>query len=87
MGEGTSDFLGTGDREIDFTVITTTFIWYFQVASVVIGHVCALILAHDRAIALYDDPKQATRSQYWMLFVMVGFTSLALWLLSEASKL
>ncbi len=87
MGEGTSDFFGTADREIDFTVISTTFIWYFQVAAVVIGHVCALILAHDRAISLYDDPKQATRSQYWMLFVMVGFTSLALWLLSEASKL
>ena len=87
IGEGTTDFFGTADREIDFTVISTTFIWYFQVAAVVIGHVCALILAHDRAIALYDDPKQATRSQYWMLFVMVGFTSLALWLLSEASKL
>jgi hypothetical protein len=86
LGDGT-DYFGTAGREIDFTVISTTFIWYFQVAAVVAGHVCALILAHDRAIAIYDDPKQATRSQYWMLFVMVGFTSLALWLLSEASKL
>jgi len=25
------------------------------------------------------------RSQYWMLGVMVGFTSLALWLLSSAN--
>ncbi len=86
LGEGT-DYLGTAGREIDFTVISTTFIWYFQVGAVVAGHVCALILAHDRAIAIYDDPKRATRSQYWMLAVMVGFTCLALWLLSEASKL
>lgn len=86
LGDGT-DYFGTADRKIDFTVISTTFIWYFQVGAVVLGHVCALVLAHDRAIALYDDPKKATRSQYWMLFVMVGFTSLALWLLSEASKL
>jgi hypothetical protein len=86
LGEGT-DYLGTADRAIDFTVISTTFIWYFQVGAVVAGHVCALILAHDRAIAIYDDPKRATRSQYWMLAVMVGFTCLALWLLSEASKL
>jgi hypothetical protein len=32
---------------------------------------------------LYDDPKLAVRSQYWMLAVMVGFTSVALWLLSQ----
>ena len=29
--------------------------------------------------------KLAVRSQYWMLAVMVGFTSLALWLLSQAN--
>jgi hypothetical protein len=86
LGDG-ADLFGGADRKIDFTVISTTFIWYFQVAAVVIGHVCALVLAHDRAIALYDDPRQATRSQYWMLFVMICFTTLALWLLSEASKL
>ena len=45
----------------------------------------ALVLAHDRALALYDDAKQAVRSQYWMLAVMVGFTSLALWLLSQSN--
>ena len=48
----------------------------------VAGHVAALILAHDRALALYDDARQAVRSQYWMLGVMLGFTRLALWLLS-----
>ena len=41
-------------------------------------------LAHDRALALYKDARLAVRSQYWMLAVMVGFTSLALWLLSQA---
>ena len=38
----------------------------------VAGHVAALVLAHDRALALYDDAKLAVRSQYWMLAVMVG---------------
>ena len=50
----------------------------------VIGHVAALILAHDRALGLYDNPRLAVRSQYWMLAVMVGFTTLALWLLAQA---
>ena len=35
--------------------------------------------------ALYRDTRLAVRSQYWMLAVMVGFTSLALWLLSQAT--
>ena len=49
-----------------------------------LGHVAALILAHDRALALYENPKLAVRSQYWMPAVMVGFTTLALWLLAQA---
>ena len=49
------------------------------------GHVAGLVLAHDRALVLYDDPRAALRSQYWMLAVMIGFTSLALWLLSQAN--
>ena len=43
--------------------------------------VAALILAHDRALVLYKDPRQGLQSQYWM----IGFTSLALWLLTQAN--
>jgi hypothetical protein len=79
------DLFGTADRAIDYTYLSQNGAWYLQVAVVVIGHVCALILAHDRALALYRDTRLAVRSQYWMLAVMVGFTSLALWLLSQAT--
>ena len=79
------DLFGTADRAIDYTYLSQNATWYLQVGFVVVGHVAALVLAHDRALALYRDPKLAVRSQYWMLAVMVGFTSLALWLLSEAS--
>ena len=78
------DLFGTADRAIDYTYLSQNGAWYLQVAVVVIGHVCALILAHDRALALYDNPRLAVRSQYWMLAVMVGFTTLALWLLAQA---
>ena len=50
----------------------------------VAGHVAALTLAHERALSLYPDARSAVRSQYWMLAVMVGFTTLALWLLAAA---
>jgi hypothetical protein len=34
---------------------------------------------------MYRQVQDALRSQYWMLVVMVGFTSLGLWLLSAVN--
>jgi hypothetical protein len=78
------DLFGTVNSGIDYTVFPQESTWYVQVAVVVLGHVAALVLAHDRALVLYEDSRVAVRSQYWMLGVMVGFTSLALWLLAQA---
>ena len=84
LGDG-SDIFGTADHGIDYGAIGATLVWYVQVATLVIGHVTALTLAHDKAIALYRDPRQATRSQYWMLSVMVAFTCFGLFLLSQGN--
>jgi len=79
------DIFGTSGWNIDYNLIGGRIVWYCQVAVVVAGHVAALCLAHDRALVLYDNPRWAVRSQYWMLAIMIGFTSLALWLLSQAN--
>jgi hypothetical protein len=84
LGEG-SDLFGTAKATVDYGVISATGIWYVQVGALVLGHVSGLVLAHDRALAIYRSPRDATRSQYWMLAVMVAFTSLGLWLLSASS--
>jgi hypothetical protein len=83
FGEGW-DLFGTANAAIDYGLLSQNAAWYLQVGFVVLGHVAALILAHDRALVLYPDAKLAVRSQYWMLAIMVGFTSLALWLLAQA---
>jgi hypothetical protein len=85
LGNG-SNIFGTAGRGIDYGVISGAGIWYVQVGALVCGHVAGLILAHDRALGTYSKPAEATRSQYWMLVVMVGFTSLGLWLLSAVSR-
>jgi hypothetical protein len=82
LGEGT-DYFGTAGYQVDLGVIGANATWYWQVGFVVAGHVAALASAHDRAIALYDEARLAVRSQYWMLVVMAGFTTLALWLLAQ----
>jgi len=79
-----SDLFGLADSAIDYGWISATGIWYVQVITLIVGHAAGLALAHDRAMVLYDDPRLAVRSQYWMLAVMVSFTCFALWLLSAS---
>lgn len=81
LGNGANLF-GTSSYQIDYNVISFAAIWYVQVAALLSGHVAGLALAHDRALTMYDDVEEAVRSQYWMLAVMVAFTSFGLWLLS-----
>ena len=66
-------------------MISSNAIWYVQVGALVVGHVLGLTLAHDRAIAYWGDYRQAARSQYWMLAVMVAFTCFGLYLLSAGN--
>jgi hypothetical protein len=78
-------FLGIATGGVDYNVLSANAIWYVQVGALVIGHVVGLVLAHDRATALWGDYRQAARSQYWMLAVMVAFTCFGLYLLSVAN--
>jgi len=81
LGNG-ANILGTSSYRIDYAIISYTAIWYVQVLALVTGHVGGLALAHDRALGMYSNAQATLRSQYWMLTVMVGFTSFGLWLLS-----
>jgi len=78
------DLFGWASAGINYGLLSQNAAWYLQVGLVVAGHVAALVLAHDRALALYGQPRLAVRSQYWMLGIMIGFTTLALWLLAQA---
>jgi hypothetical protein len=86
LGNGHTDLFGTASGSVDYNVLSANAIWYVQVAALVIGHVCGLMLAHDRALVYWPDYKRATASQYWMLAVMVSFTCFGLYLLSVANK-
>jgi hypothetical protein len=82
LGNGANIF-GTAAWTVNYKIVSANVIWYVQVGALLIGHVAALTLAHDRALTMYRRPSDAARSQYWMLAVMVGFTSLGLWILSS----
>ncbi len=85
LGEG-SDFFGTASGTVDLRVVSSEQVWYVQVGSLVVGHVAALAMGHDKALAIYKNLRRATQSQYWMLALMVCFTVLGLALLSAANE-
>jgi hypothetical protein len=85
LGKGW-DLIGTAGATIDYGVVGAALIWYVQVGVLVTGHVGGLVLSHDRALALYGRAQAATTSQYWMLAVMVAFTTCGLFLLSQANQ-
>ena len=68
------DLLGTAGFLPDLALLTPNVTWYAQVAALVAGHVAGLVVAHDRAVALFRSPGDATRSQYAMLVLMVLYT-------------
>jgi hypothetical protein len=84
LGDG-SNIFGTASAGIDYGLLSATTIWYIQVGALILGHVTGLILAHDRAIGVYGEPRAASISQRWMLLVMVAFTCLGLFLLSQSN--
>ncbi len=76
------DLIGTAGFQPNLTFLKPNTTWYSQVIVLVTGHVLALIVAHDRAVALSPSPRVALRTQYAMLTLMVIYTVGGMWLLS-----
>jgi len=76
------DVLGTVDYSPNIAPFSPNTVWYVQVGALVAGHVAGLAVAHDRAVAILPQ-RDALRSQYAMLGLMVLYTIGGLWLLSR----
>lgn len=76
------DIFGIGGYQPNLAPIGPNTIWYLEVAALVLGHVAGLAVAHDRAITILPT-RDALRSQYAMLTLMVVYTVGGLWLLSQ----
>ena len=77
------DLFGTLDYRIDVQPLSADQIWYAQCLALIGGHVVGLVLAHDRALAVFGSTKTALRTQYPLLALMVLYTVGGLWLLSR----
>jgi hypothetical protein len=82
LGWGWNIF-GTAGFDPRYGIVGASFVWYSQVALIVVGHVIAVYLAHSISLRLLRDPGRAFRSQLPMLVLMVLYTITSLWILAQ----
>ena len=77
------DLFGTAHYQVDIGLVTPRLQGSVAVVTVVLGHVCAIYLSHVTALRLFADRRAALRSQIPMVALMVIYTMLSLWILSQ----
>ncbi|MDX6286363.1 MAG: hypothetical protein QOG53_1848 [Frankiales bacterium] len=70
------DIFGLNGHRIDYTAVSTRVISLVQIIAIVVGHVLAVIAAHDRAIRVFPY-RTAVRTQIPLLVSMVVLTLIA----------
>lgn len=67
------DLFGTSGWIDNLRIVSTGTIAYVQAGAIVVGHMAAVLLAHDRAVGHFTGTL-ATRTQYPLLVAMVVYT-------------
>ena len=76
------DLFGTLDYRVNVQPLSADQTWYLQAGALVLGHVLGLMIAHDKALALFDSTKVALLTQFPMLALMMLYTAGGVILLS-----
>ncbi|QCC52963.1 hypothetical protein DV733_12380 [Halapricum salinum] len=63
--------------------LSVSLFWGSQVVLVVAGHVVAVVAAHAVARSRYDSPAAARRGHLPLVVLMIGYTVLSLWIISQ----
>lgn len=77
------NLFGTAQRFRAAYLPELTWVWHMQVLMILTGHVSSVLLAHRVALRVFASRREAVVSQLPMLVLMVGFTVLGLWILSQ----
>jgi hypothetical protein len=75
-----ANWLGTANLQPSYAPATPAIVANAQVLAIVVGHVLGVIVAHDRAVALFPRAR-AVVGQIPLLVLMVSLTCLGLFLL------
>jgi hypothetical protein len=82
FGRGWNLF-GTAGYGVDIGVVTPRLQWTAAVVAVVLGHLAAVYLSHVTAFRIFPSRRAALKSQIPMVMLMIGYTMISLWILSQ----
>jgi hypothetical protein len=68
-----ANWLGTGDLTASSVLVDPTLVATIQVVAIVTGHILGVVLAHERAVTLFER-RVAVIGQIPLLALMVGYT-------------
>lgn len=77
------NIFNTAAYEVNLSIIDANFTWHFQVALILLGHIVGTYLAHLIAVRVFPSHRKALVSQFPMLVLMVVYTMIGLWILSQ----
>jgi hypothetical protein len=77
------NLFGTANYKTDIGLVGAKFVWYTAVLAIVAGHVFAVGVSHFVALRVFEPVRVALRSQYPLLVLMVAYTMVSLWILSQ----
>ncbi len=77
------NLFGTAGYQVDIGFVTPRLQWTVAVVSVVVGHLIAVYLSHVTALRVFRGSSAALRSQIPMVLLMIGYTMISLWILSQ----
>ncbi|MBM09719.1 MAG: hypothetical protein CMF69_09120 [Magnetovibrio sp.] len=77
------NLFNTVGYQVDISIINAKMVWYTAVINIVAGHVFAVYIAHLMAIRVFTERDAALRSQIPMLVLMVAYTMISLWVMSQ----
>jgi hypothetical protein len=79
-----SDPFGVGSSLEQIQIIPpASFVWHVQVGLILVGHLVSVYLGHVQALQIFPVKSRALWSQFPMLILMIAFTTVGLWILSQ----
>ena len=66
------NLFGTALRPVDFTILSPSAVWWTQISAIAVGHMAALILAHDRSLRDFSGDG-GVRGRYSLLVLVILF--------------
>jgi hypothetical protein len=77
------ELFGTRGYRLDIGIVNARMVWFVSVTAIVAGHVIAVYVAHVMALRVFPTVRQAIVSQVPMMALMVAYTMVSLWILSQ----